>query len=123
MQRLLCNEDRGKDDAADECNDSQRLFSASPGLMMCSSQPQARRSEPVTLLMTPANLLIAPFETRMPAILEPEDIDDWLKPESKLPFELKAMLRPMDEIRMISVLLPSTTGDRVEFDAPRPEWI
>ncbi|MFC5649774.1 SOS response-associated peptidase [Paenibacillus solisilvae] len=76
-----------------------------------------------TLLMTPANLLIAPFESRMPAILEPEDIDAWLKPESKLPFELKAMLRPMDELRMVTVLLPSTKGDRVEFDMPRPEWI
>ncbi|BBH22722.1 putative SOS response-associated peptidase YoqW [Paenibacillus baekrokdamisoli] len=76
-----------------------------------------------TMLMTAPNLMVAPYETRMPAILEPEDIDDWLKRDSRFPFELKAMLRPMDAMRMIAIPISTTRGDRVEFEAPRPKWI
>ncbi|MEF2969313.1 SOS response-associated peptidase [Paenibacillus sp. M1] len=55
------------------------------------------RGEPLrtcTLVMTEANPLIGEFESRMPAILSPEDMTRWLDEETKDLDELDPILRP-----------------------------
>jgi len=76
-----------------------------------------------TLLMTRANGLVSPFQELMPAILEQEDIDKWLKKDGVELSPLHPMLRSMDVMRMLSIPLSATGSDKVEFDSPRPEVI
>lgn len=53
-----------------------------------------------TMVMSRANSLIAEFEPRMPAILDVEEIDRWLEPESLESDYLKRMLKPAAAERM-----------------------
>ncbi|MFC4810705.1 SOS response-associated peptidase [Paenibacillus sp. GCM10023250] len=76
-----------------------------------------------TMLMTKSNGLIAPFQPQMPAILEPEDIDDWLTRGARSPFELKNMLRMMESVRMLAIPLTPTGEADLEFEAPRTETV
>ncbi|MBM7568925.1 SOS response-associated peptidase [Paenibacillus sacheonensis] len=76
-----------------------------------------------TMLMTKANGLIAQYQPQMPAILEQEDISDWLTRGARTPFELKNMLRMMESVRMIAIpVTPSGEAD-VEFESPRTEYV
>ncbi|MFD0681368.1 MULTISPECIES: SOS response-associated peptidase [unclassified Paenibacillus] len=79
-----------------------------------------------TMLMTEANSLIAPYQEQMPSILEPDDVEQWLQPDSKNPFTLIRLLRPMDSLRMRSYTLASAE-DKFEaptdFDYPHPELV
>jgi putative SOS response-associated peptidase YedK len=59
------------------------------------------------MLMTDTNSLVAPYHNRMPAILDQEDINHWLQPDMRDTHVLKSMLRPMDNLRMVSNLLVS----------------
>ncbi|MFC5446996.1 SOS response-associated peptidase [Paenibacillus aestuarii] len=59
------------------------------------------------MLMTEANSLVSPYHSSMPAILSPEQADEWLKPENKDPYALSDMLQPMDELLMIARVLDS----------------
>ncbi len=47
-----------------------------------------------TIVTTPANALVQPLHTRMPAILQPEDYDFWLDPMNSDPEELNELLQP-----------------------------
>ncbi|WP_248925826.1 SOS response-associated peptidase [Paenibacillus hamazuiensis] len=76
-----------------------------------------------TMLMTEANPLVAPYMNRMPAILGPEEVELWLAQELKEPLELQALLKPMDDRRMLSQAVASTNGkfSDADFDMPHPE--
>lgn len=55
------------------------------------------RGEPVrtfTLVMTEANPVISEFESRMPAVLSPADVDRWLDEETNDLRSLDSVLRP-----------------------------
>jgi putative SOS response-associated peptidase YedK len=73
-----------------------------------------------TLLMTRANWLVSPYQELMPAILEQEDTDIWLKRDVAELSPLHPMLRTMDAERMLSIPLSAAGGGKVEF---RPEVI
>ncbi|WP_165972083.1 SOS response-associated peptidase [Paenibacillus piri] len=60
-----------------------------------------------TMFMTRANSIVSPYHHQMPAILEGDEIDEWLKPDLKDPYRIKSMLRPMEELRMTSYILAS----------------
>ncbi|QHW31570.1 SOS response-associated peptidase [Paenibacillus rhizovicinus] len=76
-----------------------------------------------TMLMTKANGLIAPYQPQMPAILEQEDISDWLTRGACTPFKLKNMLRMMESVRMIAIPVSESGEAEMEFEAPRTEWV
>ena len=59
------------------------------------------------MLMTEANSLVFPYHNRMPAILEQEQADLWLRPEMKDPRALSTLLRPMDDLLMVASVLAS----------------
>ncbi|SDW68356.1 SOS response-associated peptidase [Paenibacillus sp. CF384] len=75
-----------------------------------------------TMLMTSANSHVSPYQPLMPAILEQEDIGDWLQRGSRTPYELRSMLRPMDALRMVAIPLSPSIDDMVDFESPRTEW-
>ncbi|MCQ6562513.1 SOS response-associated peptidase [Paenibacillus mendelii] len=77
----------------------------------------------LTLITTQANGLVSPYSRQMPAILEEEHVERWLKGSFDDPFEMHAMLKPMDAMRMLSVPIGSAPGDKVEFEVSRPEPI
>jgi putative SOS response-associated peptidase YedK len=68
-----------------------------------------------TMLMTAANSLVAPYEGRMPCIMESHEMDRWLEPELSDPFMLQTLLRPVDEGRMRCYSLVSAQ-DKYETD-------
>ncbi|MNG38247.1 hypothetical protein D3C84_1258760 [compost metagenome] len=73
--------------------------------------------------MTEANSHVAPYQPLMPAILEQEQIGDWLQRGKQTPYELRSMLRPMDAMRMLAIPISPTADDLVDFDSPRTEWV
>ncbi|NBD27535.1 SOS response-associated peptidase [Paenibacillus glycinis] len=93
------------------------------GLYDVFRQASGEEMRTCTMLMTKANGLIAPYEPQMPAILEPEDISDWLTRGVRTPFELKNMLRMMESARMIAIPLSPTGDAELEFDAQRTEMV
>ncbi|UVI30871.1 SOS response-associated peptidase [Paenibacillus spongiae] len=77
----------------------------------------------LTMLTTQANGLVSPYSRQMPAILEEEHVEQWLKGTFEDPFDMHDLLKPMDVMRMISVPVVSGQGDKVEFDVSRPESV
>ncbi|MGZ9585446.1 SOS response-associated peptidase [Paenibacillus marinisediminis] len=63
-----------------------------------SAQKQVHRT--CTMVMTRSNAMLAEFNPRMPAILEPEDLGKWLQPDSLEVDYLTRMLKPLQEDRM-----------------------
>lgn len=47
-----------------------------------------------TIVTTPANALVQPLHTRMPAIIDPEYYEYWLDPMNSEPNELREVLQP-----------------------------
>ncbi|WP_308637762.1 SOS response-associated peptidase [Paenibacillus silvisoli] len=76
-----------------------------------------------TMLMTEANSHVSPYQPLMPAILEQEQIGDWLQRGKQTPYELRSMLRPMDAMRMLAIPISPTADELVDFDSPRTEWV
>ncbi|WP_268627461.1 SOS response-associated peptidase [Paenibacillus alvei] len=70
------------------------------GLYEVWRDAQGRVQQTCTLLMARSNELIAEFETRMPAILDPEEADAWLRPVSTEIEALARQLRPYTSERM-----------------------
>lgn len=71
-----------------------------------------------TIVTTEANTLMAPIHNRMPVILAPETIADWLDAEPRSPQSLSGLVRPyageMMESYAVSTLVNSPANDRVE---------
>lgn len=76
-----------------------------------------------SIIMTPANSLIAPYQKLMPAILDDDQIDGWLNPDLKEPHRALHMLRPMEELRMSSTMVASRNAKYKKDEArvPQPE--
>ncbi|HEY7782534.1 MAG TPA: SOS response-associated peptidase [Ktedonobacterales bacterium] len=64
------------------------------GLYDIWSGPDGTVMPTYTIITTAANETIAPIHDRMPAILRPEDEDDWLDPANTKPEEVLPLLRP-----------------------------
>jgi putative SOS response-associated peptidase YedK len=69
-----------------------------------------------TMITTKSNSVVAPYLESMPAILDKDEIDQWLQPELKDLFVLQRLLRPMDALRMRTFTLASPK-DKWESDA------
>jgi putative SOS response-associated peptidase YedK len=93
------------------------------GLYDVFRQASGEEMRTCTMLMTKSNGLIAPYQAQMPAILEPEDISDWLIRGARTPFQLKNMLRMMESVRMIAIPLSQTGDADLEFEAQRTELV
>jgi len=76
-----------------------------------------------TILMTQANVLVSPYSAQMPAILEPEDVDRWLRRDAAEPGQLHDMLRTMDAMRMLSVPVSEYGTADAGYEAPRPKLV
>lgn len=76
-----------------------------------------------TLMTTQANGLVSPYQRSMPAILEEEHIEPWLAGRFADPFELHAMLKPMDALRMAEIELETTIEGKVPFELRRPKMV
>ncbi|MGG1513790.1 SOS response-associated peptidase [Paenibacillus oryzisoli] len=59
------------------------------------------------MLMTEANDVVLPYQRSMPAILDSEQAEAWLAPEQKDSRQLRSLLRPVDDLLMVSSLLGS----------------
>ena len=95
------------------------------GLYDVFRQASGEEMRTCTMLMTKANGLITPYQSQMPAILEPEDISYWLVRGVRTPFELKNMLRMMESVRMIAIPV-SPAGDaeyEFEFESPQTKMV
>ena len=71
-----------------------------------------------TIVTTEANTLMAPIHNRMPVILAPETIAEWLDAEPRSPQSLNGLVRPYAAEAMesyaVSTLVNSPANDRVE---------
>ncbi|WP_274648905.1 SOS response-associated peptidase [Paenibacillus humicola] len=76
-----------------------------------------------TILMTQSNSLVSPYSALMPAILETEDVDRWLRRDAGEPGRLHDMLRTMDAMRMVSIPLDAYGEADSGFEAPRPKLV
>lgn len=63
------------------------------GLWESWRSPSGEAVESCTILTTSANGLVSEFHDRMPCILRPEDIQDWLDPAIASPERLTALLQ------------------------------
>ena len=59
------------------------------------------------MLMTEANSLVSPYQRRMPAILDQDQVEMWLQPELKDSRLLRSILRPVDDLLMVANVLSS----------------
>ncbi|MBP1966344.1 SOS response-associated peptidase [Paenibacillus aceris] len=59
------------------------------------------------MLMTEANSLVSPYHGKMPAILDEEQAEMWLRPEMKDSRLLRSILRPVDDLLMVANVLSS----------------
>ncbi len=79
--------------------------------------------ESCTIVTTAANPLLAPLHDRMPVILEPADVAQWLDPNVQEPERLERLLVPCpaDELTMYPVgkLVNSPRYDTPECIAPQ----
>jgi putative SOS response-associated peptidase YedK len=67
------------------------------------------------LLTVPANQVVAPIHDRMPALLDPAEVDGWLR--ARDPASARAMLRPYRDAELTAWPV-SQRVNRAEFDAP-----
>jgi len=93
------------------------------GLYDVFRSPSGGELRTLTLMTTQANALVSPYQRQMPAILEEEDVESWLKGTFDDSFALHALLKPMDPFQMLVAPLAPSRGDKVEFELPRPETI
>lgn len=79
---------------------AERPF-ALAGLWEFWSDPDGGTIQSCTILTTSPNELMAPIHNRMPVIIEPEDYDLWLNPESD-PEQGLHLLRPYPAEKMVA---------------------
>ncbi len=72
-----------------------------------------------TMLMTAANRHIQPYHELMPAILNSDGVDVWLRPDMKDPYVLQSLLRPREDVRLVAGNEPAA----VSKASPFPKWV
>ena len=76
-----------------------------------------------TMVMTRANRMIAEFDSRMPAILDQEEADLWLEPETLETAYMLRLLKPAHEDRMRSYpVSPMIAEEHIDEAACIEEW-
>ncbi|TVX88262.1 SOS response-associated peptidase [Paenibacillus agilis] len=70
------------------------------GLYECWRSPQGDDHYNCTVVMSRANRTILEFDSRMPAILDQDEMEDWLQPSSLELDYLNRLLKPIDDERL-----------------------
>ena len=81
--------------------------------------------ESFTIITTTAAPQLADIHNRQPAIIDPDQYDEWLDPTSALPRLLKLVRRPHEgpyETRPVSTRVNSVRNDDADILAPRSVW-
>jgi putative SOS response-associated peptidase YedK len=80
-------------------------------------KPDGKRMESFTIITTEPNELVRPIHNRMPAILRPEDEEQWLD-ASRTPFaKAKSLLEPYPE-ELMDAHDVSPIVNSAEYDGP-----
>jgi putative SOS response-associated peptidase YedK len=81
------------------------------------TNPRGSQYRSCTILTTTSNQLISKYQSRMPAILEHDALDDWLNPRITDKDTLTALLRPYPTEQM-HVYPVAVGGDRSSKESP-----
>ena len=91
------------------------------GLWDCWTAPDGSVLESCTIVTTTANELVAPLHDRMPVILSPDGVNEWLNPTIEDTKELNHLLAPLPANQMKSEpVAPTINNARNEVDPRLP---
>jgi len=113
---------RGKEKKPYRCLPKDKSILALAGLWEIWSPSPELRLHSCTIITVPANSLLEPLHDRMPAILEPEELDLWLDPALQNPYQLATLLKPYPadllEIYPVSTLVNSPRNNTPQVIEP-----
>ncbi|MGH9105551.1 MAG: SOS response-associated peptidase [Acidimicrobiales bacterium] len=101
------------------CRGGEPLVFAGLWDTWCGAEGQ--KTETCTIITTPANKFMAPVHNRMPAILSPNDWDEWLLPGPLSAQRAEHLLAPAPEGLLVAYPVGLAVND-VRNDSPELVW-
>lgn len=93
-----------------------RSLFALAGLWDRWTDPEGKKLQSFTIIVTDANEALRPIHDRMPVILNPGDYDLWLDPEQQNATLLKALLKPLPSYAVASYPVSRRVGSPANDD-------